>query len=369
MRSACVGRLVLIAVLTVPARPVAAQVNSADAAERGFQALQRGDADTAATMFRIALAAHPQDPVLLFGAGAAAHLQGRAQDASAALKQSLRLEPRLTQASALLGAIEHAEGDLEQAIETYEAALKHAPGNLDMRSRLEIWRREASVHSGMESLRDGRFGFMFQGPVEEKLALHARSVLDAGFSRIGGALRAYPSNSITVILYADQQFRDITGAPDWFGGGFDGQIRLPVHGAAQNLRLFDRVLIHELTHAMVHGLARRNVPVWLHEGLAMYFEGHDAAEAARRLAELRTFVPLSQLQGSFMGLTAPQAAVAYLESAVAARVLVDRLGIERIGMLLQALDNGQTLDQAIESHGLTWADFEGTLARRVGVTR
>ena len=124
---------------------------------------------------------------------------------------------------------------------------------------------------------------------------------------------------------------DVTGAPEWFGGGFDGQIRLPVQGAAQDLRLFDRVLIHELTHAMVHGLARRNVPIWLHEGLAMYFEGIDATAGARRLAELRTFVPLSQLQGSFTGLTAQQAAVAYLESAVAARVLVDRFGIATIG--------------------------------------
>src|SRR5438552_1845824 len=120
MLSACMTRLVLIAVLTVLARPAAAQVTSADAAERGFQALQRGDADTAATMLRIALAARPRDPMLLFGAGVAAHLQGREQDASTALKQALQLEPRLTQASALLGEIAHSEGDLERAIDTYE---------------------------------------------------------------------------------------------------------------------------------------------------------------------------------------------------------------------------------------------------------
>src|SRR5262249_43532221 len=223
-----VALFVFIAALTVSVRPAPAQINGAEAAERGFQALQRGDGDTAAAMFRIALAAHPRDAALLFGAGVAAHLQGREGDASTALKQALQLEPRLTQASAFLGEILHAEGDLDQAIATYEAALKHAPGNMEMRSRLEMWRREASVHSGLESLVDGRFGFRFQGPVEEQLAARARAVLTAAFSRIGGALGAYPSNSITVIMYSDQQFRDITGAPEWSGGGFDGQIRLPV---------------------------------------------------------------------------------------------------------------------------------------------
>src|SRR5262249_4392829 len=136
MRSAHVTRFLLIAALALLARPAAAQVNTADAAERGFQALQRGDADTAATLFRVAPAARifrvglgprPRDPLLLFGAGVAAHLQGRERDASAALTEALHLEPRLTQASALLGEIAHAEGDIDRAIQTYEAALKHAP--------------------------------------------------------------------------------------------------------------------------------------------------------------------------------------------------------------------------------------------------
>ncbi|HKF65692.1 MAG TPA: hypothetical protein VKB36_04170, partial [Vicinamibacterales bacterium] len=39
-------------------------------------------------------------------------------------------------------------------------------------------------------------------------------------------------------------------------------------------------------------IASRNVPAWLHEGLAMYFEGHDAALSERRLAAARLFVPI-----------------------------------------------------------------------------
>ena len=101
----------------------------------------------------------------------------------------------------------------------------------------------------------------------------------------------------------------------------------------------------------------------------MYFEGQDVSAVARRLSGLRSIFPLSQLQGSFMQLTAPQAALAYVESAVAARVLIDRLGTQGIGIVLQALDGGQTLEQAIEGHGLTMADLDASVARRMGVTR
>jgi hypothetical protein len=361
--------LVTIVVLLLAAQPVIAQSRAVDQTERAWQALQSGDGETAAPIFRAALIAHPSDPILHFGAGVAAHLRGRDDDAVAALKQALKLNPRLTQASGLLGEICYRTGDLDVAIKTYEAALTYAPGDMELRERLEQWKREANVHAGFESLKDDRFAIMFSGPFEERLAERATKVLGSAFMQIGGGLGAYPGNPIKVILYTDKQFRDITGAPEWAGGGFDGQIRLPVRGAAQNLRQFDRVLIHELTHAMLHALAARNVPAWLHEGLAMYFDGHDAAASERLLAGARLYVPLGVLQAGFGRLNALQATVAYEQSAVAARALIDRIGLTGIGVLLQDLDTGQTVEQAIVRQGFTLPEFEADLARRVGAAR
>src|SRR5438874_629409 len=136
-----------------------------------------------------------------------------------------------------------------------------------------LQRGDADLHHGFEAYKDDRFSILFEGPVNHKLAARATTVLGAAFWRIGRTLGAYPSDSISVILYTDKQFRDVTGAPEWSGGGFDGQIRMPVGGAAQNLTEFDRVLTHELTHAMLKSLAPRNMPAWLNEGLAMYFDG------------------------------------------------------------------------------------------------
>jgi len=61
--------------------------------DAGFAALQKGDADRAATAFRRALGVQPEHPAALYGAGAAAHLQGRDTDAIAFLKRAAAPAP------------------------------------------------------------------------------------------------------------------------------------------------------------------------------------------------------------------------------------------------------------------------------------
>jgi tetratricopeptide (TPR) repeat protein len=364
-----ISRLALVALLTVgPAATMSAQPATSEAFEQGFQALQNGDTDRADSIFHDALTRHPRDPLLLFGAGVVAKLQGQERDAIALLQQALQIEPKLAEAAAILGELLYRQGDIDLAIKMYERALPGAPASMtrDMRQRLEAWREEASLPQNHDAIKDDRFTVSFDGPVQQKLAVRATSVLYAAFWRIGTTLGAYPSASINVVLYSERQFYDITGAPEWAGGGFDGQIRVPVHGAAQNLAQFDRVLTHELTHAMLKSIAPRNLPAWLNEGLAMYCEGRDTALSGRRLAEARLFVPLAALRTSFARLTAGQAATAYEESAFATGALLDRIGPSGLGELLQDLAAGQTMEQAIERFGITFVAFEADLAQRVG---
>ena len=337
-----------------------------DALEAGFAALEKSDADRAATAFRRALSAEPENPVALYGVGAAAHLQGRETDAVAFLKRALQVEPRLLAASALLGDIAYHQGDLALAIKTYEGALALSPGNVQLRERLATWRSEATVQDNFRAVKDDRFTILFEGPANRVLAERATTVLRDAFWRIGKALGSYPSNAINVVLYTEQQFRDITGAPEWAGGGFDGQIRMPVAGAQQSLRAFDRILTHELTHAMLHAISARNVPAWLNEGLAMHFEGDDAALSEKRLVAARAFVPLANLEGGYTGLTSQQADIAYDMSAFATHALITRIGLANIGTLLQDLDRGHTVDSALPRFGLTFAEFEVQLRNRIG---
>ena len=358
--------MLLAVFVLLAASQASGQSTASDLADAGWRAIKAADADRAASLFRDALLREPRDAGMNYGAGVAAHLQGRDDEASRHLKKALEIEPRFSSASALLGEIAYHDGDLELAIRTYEKAIALSPRAAEaLQPRLDAWRSEASVHHSFSTVKDDRFSVMFEGPVEQKLAIRATAVLGNAFWAIGKAIGTYPNGPITVIFYSDQQFRDITGAPEWSGGQFDGQIRLPVRDALRSPQLLDRVLVHELVHAMVSQVAPRNVPAWLHEGLAMWFEDEDPAAARRTLSKLRVFIPLMQLQGSFMGLTTAQANIAYSESLFAAWALRERIGAAGLGQLLQDLEGGQAIDAAVQRFGFTFGEFEKDLVQRI----
>jgi len=65
-------------------------------------------------------------------------------------------------------------------------------------------------------------------------------------------------------------------------------------------------------------------------------------------------------------LTAVQAAVAYQISAFATSVLLTRIGPANLAVLLQDLDRGIPMETAVQRFGVTFADFDAQLAKRVG---
>lgn len=354
--------LSLLLAMVVSLAPAAQSDGTRQAWEQGLAAIKSGDGERAASIFRQALEFHPSEGLLHFGAGIASHVLGREDDALRSLKRALELSPRLTDAAKLLGEIQYSAGDVDDAIRSYEQAVAQRPGDLEMRERLDVWRKESSVHRGLTQRNDGRFSIVFEGRTDSELADRAVASLDAAYWRIGRAIGAYPSNSITVTLYTEQQFRDLTRAPEWSSGIFDGRIRIPVKGARQNLRQFDRVLAHELTHAMVTSLAPRGVPAWLHEGLASYFEPQDTASAVKVLSVTGP-VPVGALLESFSRLNEREATAAYAESLLLAEVLMRRAGT-RMGIVLQGLDRGQTLQDSLQLVGIGVGDLESDLMKR-----
>jgi tetratricopeptide (TPR) repeat protein len=329
--------------------------------EAGWKMLDQRDGARASKLFSDALALRPDEPVLLYGASVAAHLQGRASDARRHVRRALEVNPRFTPASLLLGELAYRDGDLNLAIKTYASALALSPGNQDLSTRLQQWRQEADVHSSFVERRQDRFRVMFEGHVEQQLATRATTVLTDAFWRIGGVLGAYPSDVVGVTLYTAKQFRDITRAPEWSGGIYDGRIRVPAAGAAQKPELFERVLAHELTHAMIVSIAPRGVPTWLHEGLAQHF-GADPEAARRRLMAHGQRVPLEQLEGSFMRLSPPAAEVAYDESLVAVSLILQRSGFTWT-QLLNALAGADRADDVLRGFGFGYAHLDAALAR------
>lgn len=342
---------------------LAPQVTQQDPARAGWEAIQRGDGEKAASSFRAVLAANPADVRALTGAGIAAHLTGRHDQAISFLKRAVQADPSFLQASYVLGQIAYSQGDLDLAIKSYERIVKLAPGNQDVYQKLEAWKKEAALHDTFAARPGARFTVMFEGPAQQPIAARVSAALESAYLRVGKALNTYPSDTVTAILYTREQFRDITRSPSWAAAAYDGRIRIPVLGALKNPGELDRIVTHEYVHAVVHQMYPR-VPGWLNEGLATLMEpGGEPAWLVARLRAAGGLIPLARLDQAFRTSDGDDAALAYAQSYVGTRILSDRLG-PNFPVFLQYVSNGTSVEQALMLFNVTPADVERAWARR-----
>lgn len=342
---------------TLISMPVRAQ-SAAELGSAGWRSID-SNPDEAAALFSKALALQPRDAALHLGAGAAAYQRGRTTDATRALKSALALDPSLLVASKLLGEIAYKDGDLPLAIRTYERALAHAPESGELAGRLERLNGEMAR---LESAADGveRIVVSFSGPSDDLLAEHAVEVLDSTYWRLAKLLGAFPAEPITVVLNTTSPFRDSDGTPAWASREFAGRVTVPASGAARDLDAFERVLAHELAHAMVSSMAPRGVPAWLQEGVAQYAESADTQPAEDRLQRAGGVPGLSAGPTS----TAVDDRLSYDASLLAVHALLARIG-RRGTMVLDHLSAGRSMDEALAPFGFTLADLQADIVRQV----
>jgi len=333
-------------------------------APAGWEALERGDGAKAAAVFRDALDRSPDNPALHFGAGYAAYLLGRLDASISSLKKALRFDPRFIQAAALLGQVAYERGDLDLAIRSMEKAVALAPHDPLRSQQLARWRREAALHEDLDERPGVRFRVLFEGGAQQPIADRVSAVLERAYWQVGNILNSYPSETLTVLLYTDRQFQDITRAPAWAGGEFDGRIRVAVGGALRTPDALDRVMVHEFVHAAIAALAPRGVPAWVHEGLASVLESDDQAWVSTTLRTTKSRIALDQLAGGFDHLGRDLALVAYAESAVAGRLLIERLG-PNLMVFLQMLGSGHTVSQALSTLHVRPEEFDAEWRRRI----
>jgi tetratricopeptide (TPR) repeat protein len=333
-------------------------------AKEGASALDERRFGDALEAFTTASAIVPGEPSLCFGAGMAAFMLGRNDDAQGWFEGALKLNPRYRSASEWLGELHYRAGRITEAIDVYEAAVKHALSASELETRLTEWKKEASLQSRFYEARGAHFAVRFEGPGDERLARRAIERLEEQYWRIGQTLTAYPQNPITVVLYTQQQFRDITRMPSWTAAAYDGRIHVPMRGNLEQTEELDRVLGHEFVHAVVVMLGGRNVPVWLNEGLATILERGGAEESERVLAETNARPPLQQLHRSFSGLSGADAQVAYALSAYAVRRMMELRSPSAVVTLLQDLARGVSFANAFHQHiGVRYEDFQAMIAR------
>ena len=155
----------------------------------------------AVELFEAAARRAPRDATLRFGAGVANLMQGKNAEARRAFEAALAIDPMLTDASVLLGQAFYRDGQLKDAIKTYENALRHAPNQPELTGPLEQWRKEASTEGQFYQAQGAHFTVHFEGPADDAAAQRALEVLEEAYWRIGRELSIYPQRPLSVVLY------------------------------------------------------------------------------------------------------------------------------------------------------------------------
>ena len=287
----------------------------------------------------------------------------RVDEAISLLNKIIKNTPNDRHALTLLGTLYYKRDQLSEAITAWEKVIQVDPENKGVQASLDKARREIATQSRFTHEMTRHFTIKFDGAENRALYQTVLGILEDAYGEVGRALHYFPVEEVIVYLYTDQQFFDVTRAPAWSGGIFDGKIRIPSKGFENKMDALKKILTHEYVHAVVYQMTQHvtskkggrpvQVPTWLNEGIAQYLElsGTKGEVNQRMKGRIKQgiFIKLDQLHGSFMGLNGAQAAIAYEESLSAVSFLVDEFGMWRVKMLLEDLASKGNIDEAIGS--------------------
>ena len=252
----------------------------------------------------------------------------------------------------LLGEVYYAQDKLREAISTWKTALQLGDDAV-ISNRLKKAEEEAGTHDELGVLQSAHFILRYDRKVSDyRLGQEILDSLERAYRQLSYDLTSYPPVTITVILYTDQAYFDITRAPRWSGALFDGKIRVPIKGLSAVTAQLGDTLVHELTHSFVNSLSRGSCPTWFNEGVAQLEEGKSAVGHRKLLSQLERqnqLIPLSSLTGSLVGLPAGAAELAYMEGLSATEYLVAGRGKNAIRAVLDLLHQNYNFDSALGS--------------------
>jgi len=352
----------------------------ATAATRDPQALARAAlAESAASHFELdgnnlgaalqhaqrALSFAPHDVSLLLNLAYLHLKRGEYQAALDSLETARRIDPNYPDIAKLAGWADYGLNRLSDAVAEFTRSQQHHP-DAEVARALQKAQRDLDVENAFREGRSAHFDLHYYGEAAPQLAREALRALEADFDQISAALNYTPKEPISVTLYTNQQFQDITRAPGWAGALNDGRIRVPVQGLDTVTPALAHVLKHELTHSFINEKTHGHCPTWLQEGAAQWMEGSRTTtiESGELLGayDRHDDPSLAALEPFWTNLQPGFAHVAYAWSlAVVETIETSSPGdLERI---LDRLDSGASGEDAVRATlHLSYADLNAATA-------
>ncbi len=342
--------------------------------------LSRGDLEHALSDERTAVSYAPDEPALLMNVAYIYLRRNEFKQALDYLERAKRLVPDNPDVSKLAGWAYYGLNKLDQAVAEWKHALALHPDK-ELQSALEAALRDKKEEESYKENESSHFKLKYNGAAEPALARDVLRTLEMHFSAIESELNYTPPESIGVVLYTDEAFRDITRAPSWSGALYDGRIRVPVQGLTAVDGELSRSLKHELTHSFVAqktrsacmGLAAScaiRAPTWIQEGLAQWMEGYRSGDDAAGLAQIYGeghAIPLGRLEGSWIRLDRDTAHYAYAWALANMEYIIQTNGMGDIERILDRIGSGMATEQALRE--VLHSDYSDLMESTVGYLR
>jgi len=311
--------------------------------------LGKGDVDAAVQQYRQALVFDPKNVGLLLNLAALYLRQSEFSEALDPLEHARRIAPDSPDVFKLMGWAYYGAGKTADAIDAWTQAERLRPDR-EVEQALEKAQRDKSEEESYREGESAHFDLKYYGGAAPDLAREIMRALEDDFRDLENQLDYTPPESISVILYTQQAFADITRAPGWVGALNDGRLRIPVQGLAHVTPELAHVLKHELTHSFVGQKTHNRAPTWLQEGVAQWMEGRRSSIDAGALINATTQGPpsLASMEGSWMGLSGNAAAFAYAWSLAVVESIIDAGGVSDISRLLDRVATAPSTEEAVQ---------------------
>jgi hypothetical protein len=270
-----------------------------------------------------------------------------------ALNDSLQYDAMNPLAYELLGDIDNFEQKLKDAKLNYDMAYQLGKSDR-LREKLEKLGKEQNLQPTLQSYDEEHFRLQYQKTGQPYDGFELREILRETYRNVSSDFGYYFKQKITVLLYDDNDFKELTGLPHWVAGVYDGKVRMPINREGANDKELRSTAAHEVTHVFVGSLSNRQAPPWINEGLAVYEENKVRKRddlIFRSAVKTKTLFSLIELidQTETSNIKDPLMVGLFYEQAFkVTEYLIGRYGMFKIKQLLEEYGKGSDSGTAIQ---------------------
>jgi tetratricopeptide (TPR) repeat protein len=291
--------------------------------------------------------------------------------------QQLEREPQHPIWRFVLGQALFYLGRYQEALDTFDTAIQILPHPRFQEYR-EFVAQTLQSTAALQLIETAHFRIYVDAERDAALVPYVGEVLEQSYQRLGEIFQFFPRDKILVEIFpttatfypaSSLSTRDIEVSGAIGICKFNKIMLLSPRNLIRGYRWTD-ALSHEYIHYILVHLSGNRAPIWLHEGVAKYFEDvwrlPQSAWLSRRTESLlahalkhNSFVGFKNMEPSLVKLdTTYQVQLAYAEAASAIDFIMHRLGAKGLVRLLQELQQAQEEGAAAAIARVMGLEFE-----------